>query len=159
MRSSGKLYTLHVADIRAHRVPLSEPERGKAHRCLNATVYMNWLMYESEFKGASAEEIDEVVETSTTCPEVAQWQSQTNTYWIRWITLTHKHQYARTLGFEQRDGELAAQHIGDRHVKNWHSAIRWRYHFARDQEYRAKCINTCKLKQQESIRLGQSEER
>ncbi|KNC87461.1 hypothetical protein SARC_00443 [Sphaeroforma arctica JP610] len=123
MRVSGKLYSVHITDMRAYRIPIVEPERGKAHRCLSGTVYTNWLMYESPFKDAGDQERQGIVRAFSTSAEAASWQNGVNTYWHRWVALTHTHQHQRTESLQERDPELVAQHIGARFVPAWRSAI------------------------------------
>ncbi|KNC80518.1 hypothetical protein SARC_07124 [Sphaeroforma arctica JP610] len=88
---------------------------GMSQRCLSGTVYTKWLMYESPFKDADGKERQEVVQTFTACADAAPYQNGINTgintYWHRWVALTHIHQHERKESFEERDAELVAQHI------------------------------------------------
>ncbi|KNC84214.1 hypothetical protein SARC_03546 [Sphaeroforma arctica JP610] len=127
--------------MRAYRVPLGEPERGRAKRCLAGTVYLSWLMYESPFKDTPQEERDEMVNAFTTISGAAQWQNAVNYYWHRWVSLTHDKKHERSIGFDVSDAGLVARHIGARG-----------YRLGYNSQYLRQMLNTCAAKRDARLR-------
>ncbi|KNC76849.1 hypothetical protein SARC_10674 [Sphaeroforma arctica JP610] len=44
MRVNVKSYRGHISDMRAYRIPIGVPERGKAQHCLAGTMCTDWLL-------------------------------------------------------------------------------------------------------------------